>query len=879
MTTTADAKEMKATLAPQRTDSGDVFLPGIRVLEIADELGEYCGKVLAMLGAAVIKVEPPEGEFTRRYGPFYQDRADVESSLYHWHYNFGKRGITLNFDDPGEQERFRRLARTVDVVLDTRKRGYMDERGIGYKALKEGNPGLVFARITPFGDDGPWADFKASDLTHLALGGVMMNCGYDPDPTGFFDTPPVAPQMWQAYHIAGEMTAIAIIGALFYRYDTGQGQFLSTSIHEAVAKQTEGDMPSWIYSRKEYTRHTGAHSFWRESLKGPSTPSLAATKDGRWVMPLYMKGMMAADEWDRLLALLDRYGMADDLTTAPYKDPVFRLQPAIDRHIIDIIGRFINAFLFDREIWREGQAAGLVWGPERRPEESIDDEHWQARETFIEVDHPELGRRFIEIGAKWMCLDVPWPTGPRAPLLGEHNHEVWAEVESRSQRIVPIAPDVRKHETSKHGKPFALAGVRFVDLTWLLASGGAGRYFAAQGAEVIKIEHKTRPDWIRWGTAMVPPGLRPERHEATGPLNYPIDRNLMDRGGFFLDINAGKRHASLNLKHPRAKELLWKLLATADVVAEGFSPGTMDRMGFGYDRLKAANPKIVYAQQSGMGQIGTYGQMRSLGPIAQAFSGMTEMSGLPEPFPPAGIGYSFLDWFGAYNLATAIMAGIYRQRLTGKGCWIDSSQVESGIFLTGTAILDYSANGRRWQRYGNRSPYKPAAPHGAYRTAGDDRWIAIACFDDAEWKALLNVLGRPAWGDDPRFVDLAGRTANHDALDALVNKAAEDREGYELMVALQQAGVTAGVCQTAEDRYEKDPQLKHLKWLTELKQSEIGTWPVKEFPVKFSETPAYMGGPLDRHSPSYGEDNDYVFGEILGLSSKEIRELVEQEVI
>jgi crotonobetainyl-CoA:carnitine CoA-transferase CaiB-like acyl-CoA transferase len=271
--------------------------------------------------------------------------------------------------------------------------------------------------------------------------------------------------------------------------------------------------------------------------------------------------------------------------------------------------------------------------------------------------------------------------------------------------------------------------------------------------------------------------------------------------------------------------------------------------------------------------------MRSYGPVAQGFSGISEMSGLPEPFPPAGIGYSYLDWFGAYNLVNAILAALYRRDVTGAGCWLDLSQVESGIYLTGTAILDFTVNGRGWRRYGNRSPYKMAAPHGAYRTAGDDRWIAIACFTEAEWQSLLAVMNRQAWARDQRFQDLPSRLEHQDALDQLIQSTTRARDGYQLMDALQQAGVAAGVCQNAQDRYERDPQLKHLEWLVELPQTEIGSWPVKDFPVKMYGTPARAGGSIGRHGPNYGEDNEYVFGELLGLSAGEIKSLAEADVI
>ena len=288
-----------------------------------------------------------------------------------------------------------------------------------------------------------------------------------------------------------------------------------------------------------------------------------------------------------------------------------------------------------------------------------------------------------------------------------------------------------------------------------------------------------------------------------------------NRSGFFMEINSGKRSVSLNLKHPRGKELLARLLEDANVIIEGFSPGTMERMGFGYEHLREINPAIIYVQQSGMGQRGTYGPLRSYGPVAAAFSGLSDMSGLPDPYPPAGIGYAYLDWMGAYNMALAIGAALYRQRRTGKGCWIDSSQVETGIYLEGTSVLDYGVNGRPWQRYGNASPYKPAAPHGIYRVAGDDRWIALGCFSEAEWRSLVTVLGDPDWAALPVFATLSGRMAHQAQLDHHVEATTRGFDGWDLMNRLQASGVPAGVCQTAEDRYERDPQLAHLDWLVE----------------------------------------------------------------
>jgi crotonobetainyl-CoA:carnitine CoA-transferase CaiB-like acyl-CoA transferase len=856
------------------------FLAGIRVIETANELGEYCGKLLAGLGADVVKIEPPGGELTRTYGPFYGE-ADPNRSLHFWHYNLGKRSVVLDLDTEPGQRQFRELAKDADVVLDTRPFRYMSDRKIGYTDLTSENPGIVYGRITPFGDEGPWASYNSSDLVHLALGGVMMNCGYDPEPGGFYDTPPIAPQMWQSYQIAGELMGMAIVSALIHRCDAGVGQYLETSVHEAVSKNTETDLPNWVYLAQAHSRRTCRHS-----MPISSEPALGLTKDGRWLLPYrtYLPGTL--DGWQGTVRLLAKYEVEQDLADPRYDNEELRHSPATTTRLSALTDRLIGSFQFSHDLWREAQAEGLPWAPVRRPEENLADEHWTKRETFFEVFHPELDETFTYVGAKWVAPGIPWRRGPRPPLIGEHDAEILQPIQAAisnpgdSQRVVAFrrSSPGRPSKLSPRGKPFALSGVRIVDLTWLLASAGAGRFFTALGAEVIKVEHESKWDGMRWGAGSAPAGGRAERDRAGGPLVTP-PRSTPNRSGAFMEINAGKLAVSLNLKEEEGKQLLRRLIQDADMVIEGFSPGTMQRMGFGYDALREINPRIIYVQQSGMGQIGTYGQVRSFGPTAQALSGLSEMSGLPEPFAPAGIGYSYLDWFGAYNMATAMMAALFRQRTTGKGCYIDSSQVETGIYLTGTAVLNFSANGEPFKRYGNRSPYKLAAPHGAFRVAGTDRWLAISCFTEEQWRGFTAVLGNPDWSDQGRFETLEQRIAHQDELEALVHTSTAPWEPYELMEALQQVGVPAGVCQTAQDRYERDPQLQDVEWLVELEQTEIGRWPVKELPVKYSQTPPYIGGAVNRSGPNYGEDNHFVYGEILGLTQEAIKELEQRGII
>ena len=376
-------------------------------------------------------------------------------------------------------------------------------------------------------------------------------------------------------------------------------------------------------------------------------------------------------------------------------------------------------------------------------------------------------------------------------------------------------------------------------------------------------------------------GEKAAREAATAPLMGVTDS---DMGGQFNNKNSGKRGFSLNIRTPEGLEIAKRLVAQCDVVAEGFSPGVLERLGLGYEVMKSIKPDIIYIQQSGMGGAGTYGRFRTVGPVAASFAGTSDMSGLPEPAMPAGWGYSYLDWMGAYGFALAILGAIFHRDRTGEGQFIDSSQCEAGMFLSGATVLDWSANDRAWTRIGNRSPYKPAAPHGAYRCLpdtekGDDSWIAIACFDEAEWQALTAVAGLEALRSDPRFATLKARLAHQDALDEAITVWTLTQEAYALMFALQGVKVPAGVCQTAGDRCERDPQLKALQWLTEVTGSKIGRWPVAEMSAKLSATPPWSGGPIDRAAPCYGEDNHYILTQYLGYTNADVERLVRENVI
>nr|WP_158816889.1 CoA transferase [Methylocapsa sp. S129] len=849
------------------------MLEGLRVVEWADERAEYVGLLLAGLGAEVIKIEPPQGNSTRDIGPFLDDLPGRERSLYFWTYNRNKKSVVI--DIRGQEGRRALLDQlsNADVFLNGSADTLDDYSELRPKSLNEAYPGLITARMTSFGDDGPWKDFAASDLVHLALGGVMMNCGYDPNPLGEYDLPPIAPQIWHAYHIAGEQLAIGIAAALLYRTKTGLGQDVSVSIHEAVAKNPELDVMQWVMRRAPIRRQTNRHAV----EVTDRAQSIALTKDGRW----YITQAVSARDLRNLTPMLAEYGMQADLQPPPEDADKARNVPGSQTgsearsHMFDVVQRFIRSWTYESMPWRKAQAAGLLWAPLRKPHENAIDRHWLTRGSFSEVEHPELGRRFVYPTSKWRASATSWRAGRRAPLLGEDTEAVLTRAARRPRSATARPSDEsRPLNSARHGKPFPLQGVKILDFGWFLASAGGTRFLAGLGAESYKVEWKDNPDTRL--AAMAPVGGRAARDAATAPLPGVVDS---DMGGQFNNKNSGKRGISLNIRHPKGLRIAKDLVRICDIVAEGFSPGVLERLGLGYDVLKSIRPDIIYIQQSGMGAYGEYGRMRTVGPVAAAFAGQGDMSGLPDPAMPVGWGYSYLDWMGAYGYALALLGALHHRDCTGEGQWIDASQCEAGLFLTGATVLDWSANGREWKRYGNRSPYKPAAPHGAYRCLGKDRWIAIACFSDVHWTALARAAGHLEWIDDTRFASLADRLANQDNLDRAVEAWTSNHERYQLMEALQAVGIPAGVCQDAEDRCDRDPQLRHLQWLTEVTGTKIGTWPVYELPTKLSRTPAYIGGPTNRGAPCYGEDNEWVLTELLGMSSSEVQRLAEDGVI
>lgn len=397
-----------------------------------------------------------------------------------------------------------------------------------------------------------------------------------------------------------------------------------------------------------------------------------------------------------------------------------------------------------------------------------------------------------------------------------------------------------------------LEGVKVADFTWALVGPYTVKHLADYGAEVIKIEGRARPALYRAG------GL------------FKDGIPGFNRGGTFNLVETSKLSVAINLTLPRGMEIAKRLVAWADVVVENFAGGVMERLGLGYEELKEVKPDIILLSSCMMGQAGPYAWRGGVGPLLTALSGITNITGWPNG-EPIELG-PYTDFIAPHFNVLTILAALDYRRRTGKGQYFDMSQYENGIHFMAPLVLDYVVNRRVASRMGNHLTY--AAPHGAYRCRGEDRWCAIAIFNDEEWESFCKVIGNPVWTKDPKFSTLLGRKENEEKLNSLVEEWTIHYTAEEVMTQMQVAGVAAGVVQTAEDLLEHDPQLRHRHFYWTLEHPEVGNYRSPRPPYVLSKSPCEV-----RRAPLLGEHNEYVLKEVLGMSDEEIAELVMEGAI
>ena len=398
-----------------------------------------------------------------------------------------------------------------------------------------------------------------------------------------------------------------------------------------------------------------------------------------------------------------------------------------------------------------------------------------------------------------------------------------------------------------------LGQLKVLDFCWVVAGPMTTSYLAEYGATVVRVESRRRPDVLR-----------------TSPPSRVKGKSL-NGSGYYANYNANKYALGLNLSTPKAIDIVKRMVAWADVVSENFTPGTMERMGLGYEELRKVKPDIIMFSTSMLGRGGPRSKLPGFGAVLSSLSGMTGITGWPDrdPTNPYGAYTDFI--IPRFAVATILSALDYRRR-TGIGQHIDLSQLETSLHFIAPLLLDRANNGREGARTGNQ--HDAAAPHGAFPCQGEDRWVTITCMSDSHWIALRQVLGDPQWMLDERFHTLLGRKHNEDELEAKLADMTRAWDAEELVEALQAAQVPAGLVHTNKGMIE-DPQLAYRGHIVYYEKAEIGRHPVQRSEFRLSRAPAARNWP----TPFIGEHTRLVCRDILGMTDADIEPLLAEGVL
>ncbi len=797
-------------------------LSGMRVVEVAEGVsGPYCGKLVAGLGADVVKVEPPGGDRSRREGPFPGDVPDREKSGLFLHLNTGKRSVLLDIAGGEGRASFDGLLPGADVLILGHRPAELRGLGIDLADLQARFRRLVIVDVTTFGLTGPYADWLGGEIVAYALSGYMML-------TGSPDREPLKAYGSLVEYQAGAHAALGTMAALHARESTGEGQVVDVSAMEAGTFMLGCvEQQAYFYgkvARRNGTRLLGFpphHSY-------PST--IRPCRDG------YVHCHSNNRYLDLLGALIPHPRLAD---------------PEVLETMLghaDEIDAIMDSWLSDkerREIVRMAQELRLPFTEVLEPGEVMEDPHNLARKSFVVVDHPGAGP-LLQPNAPVQLSETPWETRP-APMLGQHTAEVLGGTENRP----PVAPSKAAGQKQR-----PLSGVRVVDFTNAVAGPIASFILADLGAEVIKVEA---------------PNGRPLNAAGTAPLREGGEDRGYDRIMIFNELNHGKRSVSLDVTRREGRQLFLELVAKSDVVVQNFAPRVMGNLGLDYEELRRANERIVLVSMPAFGLAGPYRDRISYGPGIDAMSGLSHLTGYADG-PPMKPGNFFCDQNAGVHAAFAALAALWHRNRTGTGQHVELPMIDGEYQILGDAYIDFAMNGRERRRTGNDHPWM--APHGVFACRGEDAWVAIAVERDEQWRALCAVIGQPGLADDPRFVGAAERHANRAQLSGPITAWTKDRTHYEAQEALQRAGLPAGAVLDSLELL-RDQHVVARHGFEYVETPNVGPTPYPRVAFTLSETPV----PIERGAPGFAEANDYVFGELLGKTAAEMERVEEMGVV
>ena len=786
-------------------------LEGVRVVDLTQSVaGPHCTALLAGLGADVIKVEkPPAGDPTRQTPHLF-------AAL-----NGGKQSVLLDLRT--QASTLLDMLAEADVLVESFRPGTLGRLGMPHEHLLETFPSLVITSISNFGQTGPYRDFEATEAVLVAMGGLMALCG-DPD------RPPLKSGAALAQYAAGSFAAVGTLVALTGVRGGMPGQHVDVSIMEAVLECLEHTIIGYTH-RRRIRRRMGS----RHPDNHPMT--IWPARDG------YVGASVGFGQWDLLCAMTDHPELAEDEAL---------LMGAIRRARADELDAIFLPWFRERdaeEIVQLAQTFRLPFGYVLSPRGLLEDPHLRARNFFRTVLQPD-GDTTILPGPPFRLSVTPWKQSP-APQLGAH------AVAADARALAHTGHPCRARDTTPHGRELRklpLEGIRILDLSHQWAGPFAARILADYGADVIKIESHRRVDSVRY---------------AAFPDDLPGDRPW-NRGGYFHKQNRNKRSLTLDLGHPRGKEMFLRLAATSDVVLDNYAPRVMPQFGLDYANLKEQFPRLIVVNMPGYGGGGPHENWVAFGTSIEGMSGISFVTGYAGG-PPMRTGVAFPDAVAGVSAALAILAALEARRRTGSAQHIEVAQREAAVTYLAEFIARAGSGAADPPRMGNRDPV--FVPQGVYpcQGDGDDTWVAISVRSDRDWQKLTGALGLPE-RDDLSTAD--ARRVHADEIDGWIAAWTSVRAPREAMLTLQSAGVPAGAVLTNMELLA-DPHLASREFFVTVNHPDTGPHPYVGFPFKLSKSHASIRRP----GPSLGEHNREILHQVLGVSDAEIADLAAAGVI
>ncbi len=832
------------------------WLAPYRAIDLTDERGLLAGQMLAKLGADVIQVEPPGGSSARRVAPL-DDRG---RSFYWSAFAAGKRSVTLDLETPAGRERLEWLLADADFLIESADPSRMAALGLDPDSVKARHPRLVHVSLTPFGWHGPKRDWAASELTLWAAGGPLF-------PHRDSEGPPLrisAPQAW--LHGAADAAAGALI-AHFARLATGRGQHVDISVQQSVTPATLSNITAAAVGHPNY-------NIFPPQPKRPAGPDGTPQPRGpKWrvkdgLVELMIGGGPGGPRSNSLFAWMKAEGALPD-RFADWDWTAIPMRPTPDDPIMvefEAAREAVAAFLAPRakaDLLREAIARKLLLAPVNTMADLLASAHLKARDYFVTVDEGGVTRTLPGRFAAGPDGMFAAPRG--APWVGEHNDEVFARLEPPSPHSGALPPE-GEGRTQRHASPPPLGeedheavegaappatpprpleGLKVLDLAWVVAGPALGRALADFGATVVRVESSVRIETAR----------------LMGP--FPGGQPDPQRCALYDTYNTGKLGLALDLARPEGQAVIRDLALWADVLVESFVPGQLARWGLSSDSLRAANPRLIGVSTSLMGQTGPASTLGGYGNVGAAMAGYQAIVGRAGQTPIGPYG-PYTDFIGPRFGLVSLLAAIDHRRITGEGCWLDISQAEAGIQFLAPQVANAAATSRVIKSMGNRDPQ--FAPHGVFACAGEDRWVAIAVRDDAEWSRLAGLVGGGAF--DGAFSTLPGRKANEDRLETLVEAWTQTRDVAAVERNLQALAIPVHRAADSADMLA-DPQLIARGHFVRLPHPLGGDSVIEASRFVLSETPArYV-----RAAPHFGRDARAVLEGILGYDEVKVAAL------